>query len=424
MSIRLLKIGRKQFALGLAWTESEESPKDALAMFADGGAKAMYVALPTKHGSKAIGYTTDKVKGRAYSFAAGLALTGADGIYAMPLEDGQWWYAVLSEGSVTQGTDVIVGPDDLSGLIRTTASNFGLDIFVSEEGRERLGFPSAKSFDPAQVLAASKMQPLTPLGGGLAQALGAMMILAVAGMGIWFAYQKLVPDPITLGDNEPTPEEIRAMYLASLRSEMGTVPGQIFWPNAAFAACTSRFPLHSYGLSRRAVTCNHGGCSATYEADARGIGVSAHAFAESTGLSVTRGQDVYRVNASIDVPMVVLEPADHELMDYPASGRALTEVVGTFTMRMSGVRVANPQRIPLHETAATAAGGMPPEAHPIYLERLQLTSPLAPDPYTLRRIAAYWGDEGFRFSSFAFDTAIGQSQGNWQADLVRLTPGP
>lgn len=411
--MRVEKIGRTRYALGLTWIalEQDQTPAEALEWI-DHDDEPIHYVVTSSAAQASMGYAIGKLP-KVASYAAELASVAPSGIYVASLADGQWWYCVVSDGVVVPHTDRILSQQDAIEAVEHMRSNFGLELYSF--GELRPGLP-AHPFDPEDAVAKASRRWLRRHGFRPVELLAPVLAFGVLAAAAWGGYTMFLKKD---APSATSPEEVRAQYLSALRAAFPQMPAQVTWPTRAFRAVRETFPAYADGWALDRIECDVNACVGTYTPVKGGFWRSVERFHER-GLTPEQTDAAAKaVRVSLPVNGVLIAPTDEELMDFPALGAPLGDLVGIFPLRFAGVQVQDPQ-----QTAIGADGvPAPPDAKPLKLERLVLASNAVPDEARLRAVSAFWSDQAFRVTRIQASFGYGESPSGWKMELMRVRGG-
>lgn len=411
--MKIGKIDKRDYAFGLTWVDSSYSIADAIESKSSG--QAWYVAFVDKaEGAYTVGFTEEPIKGKLASYAATLAAVAEDGIYVAEVESGDYWYVNVHRRRVVAGTDVTVPASEIVDVVTALRDSLGVQLFVS--GEAVVDVPGSREWDPVRAVRAARPAWLKKHGGNSAsQVVAALLILGLGLGGLYFAVETLSPEPVV--QQGPTPEEIRAMYLANVRSSLGQVPGQISWVSRAINVSRETFPPFKGGWALNKISCSAAGCSASYQRE-RTSPWSSPELLLGMGVAGNVADDLSNASLSAMVESVQLDPTDEEILNYPRVGRDLRDMLGVFGVRFPGIAIMGaPSRIRLD----TQQPEVPPDARPLWIERVSFSSGGVPEPYLVRKINAFFAAEGFRAANLSMSRGYGTDPSGWSIEFVRLT---
>lgn len=411
--VRVEKLGKHRFALGLDWkrVEKDGSVKETLGAYAPerGG---FWYATSKSEASTAVGFTTHAMKGRVASFAATLASTAEDGIYVAQMDDGSVWYCVVTNHMVEPGTDRILAEHEARESVRGLQS--GLDLTVYSFGDF---LPGTLPFDPTSAIAKAKPVWIKRHSSAASEAVGAAALLAVGGA-LMFGGWKLFLAPPPPADYGLTPEEIRANYLGSVRGFLPQIPESPLWPTEALVRTRAAFPAFRAGWALEEVQCDPMHCQAAF-APVHGSPWRSAAELGGAGLSVALNAEGTAASAAIPVSVPLRDFSDEDLLYPTPPQRAAAEAVGTFGLRYVGAVVDGaPQRVSVEEMIGTQP---PMDALPLIIESVFLRSDKVPEEWQVRQMTAYWAAEGFRATRIEFSHGYGAMPSAWRMELKRIT---
>lgn len=411
--MRVEKFGRTRYALGLTWIpiERDQTPGEALE-WVEADDQPIHFVVTKNEDQASIGYAVGKLP-KVASYAAELASVAPSGIYVASLPDGHWWYCVISDGVVVPNTDRILSHAEVLESVEQMRMNFGLELYSF--GELQRGLP-AQAFLPDEAVAKAARKWLKRQGLKPAEVLAPIFALGVLGLAVWGGYTMFLKKDAS---SEPSPEEIRAQYLTTLRGALPQLPAQVTWPTQALRAARDAFPVYADGWALDIVECSVGSCVATYTPVKGGMWRSVRRF-EELGLKPELADPSGKaLRVAVAAEGALLAPTDDELLDFPTLGAPLPELVGVFPLRFAGVQVQDPQ-----QTAITADGvPAPPEAKPLKLERVVLASNAVLDQMRLRAVTAFWADHAFRVARIRASFGYGESPSGWKIEMVRVRGG-
>jgi hypothetical protein len=373
--MKIAKLGKHTYAFGLTWCDSDQSPQMALsASLQTETPSAWFVALRAESGRWHVG----------------------------------WWFCIVTGGVVINQTDQLIDEENASSLIEEMRETTGLTVYCYGSLVD-----DARPFDPVAAIAKAKPKYLNlkkaSTGTGPLQMVAIVLMIVAAGGGMWFAWEKTMgKPPVKKGK---TPEEIRRDYIRTVRNGIGKVPAQADWAVNALMASRNEFPAYRAGWALARVTCqSRNGCSATYMPQREAIGYSAD---ELGGAIAADGRSATR---SLPLQIQTMDPTDAEILNFPAIGLPVGELAGTFGLRFPEVEVE--RRINVTQLDARIRE-RPPGAKPIYTETIKLQSKEPIEPFVMSSTVAFWGEQGFRVTTFMFSNGNGGPNG-WTAELTRV----
>jgi len=434
MSTRIVKLGRTSFAFGLQWIDTNAAEiRDVLADLDDSSGAIHYViagaqprglfSLSRPKGDAAstesvVGLHHGHLKGSVASYAATLAKVAENGAYLIRLDEAVWWYCTIHNGRVGASTDLLQTPSGALEILGVMVnSSVHPRVFADEHClpfvQEMLashGLP-VNRFDPAAIVAKAKPIRLTRRGTSKVEIVVAALILVGAIAGFGWAYQKVFPKQIV--SSGPTPEEIREMYLSTMRSLAPTLSADPAWTVQAFKAARAEFPAFRSGWSLETVACSpRDGCSGNY-APAPGSVWYSH---ETLGVV---SQPTATASRSVSVPITLLQPTDDELLySFPSTGRPVGEVVGTFGLRFASAQM---QAAPTVDDLSLMTGQtMPDGAVTLLADRVVVGKTAVLDGFLATKVSAYFADEGFRANALVYAHGYGTQSSSWRIEFVRI----
>jgi hypothetical protein len=428
--MKIEKIGRVQYAFGMEWAEVEQEDLrtalddlddkgDTVYFVTQGVAKKGLFGLGGKRSEKApakavVGSYLGQLSGKVASYAATLASVAENGFYVARVNDELLWYCSIFDGQLISGSDIfqprVKVVERIGGLLLNYpdmllhADEHSLELF------RQAGYPAVE-FDPVRAIAKAKPVWLTRRGTSKGEmvAAGAIAVTAIAGFS-WL-YMALFPAPQV--NTGPTPEEIRAIYLSSVRSTLPSISADPLWAHNAFAKARAEFPPFRSGWTLQNVMCApNNGCSASYAPMSEGIWYSHEAF----GVPSVANRIASK---SFPTPNVMVEPTDDEILySYPAYGRPAGEVVGSFGLRFPTEALQG--EVHVDNISSNTGAEMPEGSVPLIAEKIIIGQSTVPDFFLIRKVTAYFAEEGFRPSQFIFSHGYGAENSNWKIEFVRL----
>lgn len=413
--MRIEKLGKRAYAFGLSWVDNPDSVEDALRTALETETPdARYVAMRADSGRWHVGYTREeiKAKGKVASYAATLAHAAKDGIYVAPVEGGGWWYTVVSNGVVLAQTDQIIDEESVVDTVNGMRDTFEtLAVYCYADALSL--FDEAQEFDPVAIVEKAKpfwLKRTKAPASALKTMMALVMMLAVP-VGLYITYEKMFgKPPVKRG---PTPEEIRARYLSTVRQSIGTLPSRVDWVNDAFMKAKETFPPYRGGwaLDRVACMATNGSCMASYSRQDDGVWTSPAELGASGSI------DGRSASLAIAVPVQRVDPTDEEVFRWPVYGEPLAELVGVFPLRFAGIGYDRPPSIVRLDERLKER---PPQAQPLFKEEVVLRTQTLVEPYVVSRVVAFWSAQGFRATSLQYATGAGVQNSGWRIELVRI----
>jgi hypothetical protein len=405
---RIETIGKYRYALGLEWFEATEGVKESIAYLDDQGQPLHYVVIAPKSGTPTVGYLRGPLKGRVASYAATLATVAEDGIYTAVLDDGRWWYCVISAHQVVASTDRVMPEAEARETIETMRATFDLAVYASSDI-----VANATLFDPVAIIAKTKPQWLRRRGTSLQDIVVAILIFAIATPLFYWAYRTLIPEERQF--TGPTPEQIRANYIEETRNQLPALPQDPQWVSNAYRVARAMLPVYRAGWVLDRVSCQPaGGCNGAYVPMPDGIWRSHEGLGAPPGLNL----DGSSLNAPVDTPLVIL--SDEDILAYPNRYKPLSESLGLYGLKFAVGKLESAPQVTTYGPATTPPEMLPPEAQPLVVEKFVLLDGTVLDEITLHNIVAYFARDGFVATGFELSGGYAGRASGWKIEFVRL----
>jgi len=420
--MRIAKIGKRQYAFGLDWSDSVgDDPKEAVRLAIGEDESALYCVSKRKDSEPVVGYQklTEPVKGRVYSYAQAIASKGVDGIYVGPTGENEAWYVVINNGQVVPSTDRLMEPRDILDAIDVLRDTFQVPLFLAT-GIDGSRFGEHETFDSEEIVKKVRVRPMQVIGSG--SQLAGVLVLATVVVGIsaagWYLF---IRDPGPEVDPVVQAQMLKQTYLDSVRAQVASIPASNSWLISAYRAATDSFPGRVSGWELEGVRCTPAACTATYalDADALGFGITP-VFERFDGASVQILPDNKSFTTSVQLDSTEQATwSDEEILAPRQTGVRLLDVVGLYGMTFGESRVeADPSVQELHSLSP-----MPPEAAMAFKEAFATRADAYLDAVKLKGQAVFMDRSGFIATELNFSHGNGSIPAAWRIGWARVHGG-
>jgi hypothetical protein len=397
--VRVVKLGKRQYAFELVWTPLEErNPSEAartdipLEDEVESGNAPVWTSMSRGSGSGSSGVLgwgsiEPGMPRQVFSYAEALARNCESGIYVAPIDDEHIWYVVISDGMPVPGTDVARPNEQARQVISAMAQQHGLRVLTAS-GSD-VFIPDSSEFDPERSVARAKISTMRRATGS-SKSLVAVAILCCVVIGfcvsvkMLFFPKKNVPDAATIAGQE------RAAYVAAAQGAMvaRTLPADAGWAVTAFDRSKAAFLNGLGGMRLEHVVCDSVACTATYRPQAAEAPPLMEALKERVGKRL-RFDSTGAALLSIELPTVEKVLWDEARITDPVRDQTSAQQVAADTLaNFFAVDVALPE---LSEIAR-----MPPNLGTavIFIETLTVTARF-PEVVQLKGLAALYARADF-----------------------------
>jgi hypothetical protein len=438
--VRIERIGDRDYAFGLTWIAARDSAAEDIETHRNGvtdgvvfytdlsghraidesptGATPEGRARVLRFRSRAdvervIGYTAEKTKlGKAvFSYAAGLASLGQDGLYIAALSDNQFWYCGVKNGVVVPDTDHIGPRDVIRGNVQTMSQGLGLPVFAGPGAT----IEGASPFDLAKALGGVRFKPLRPLVRErkpitpILMLVGAIIVVAVG-------YRVLFPPKPKL-----TPQQEQAMlrqsYVSAVQSKVGSLPMNGGWVMSAYNLARAKLPPFIAGWTLQGVNCVPLSCTALYATDGH------HTFALSPMVdrfgkpAVQMMQNGQSLSVMLPLHTPLRSISEMSLQALPPSMVPFMDWVGAVPLSMNGGEIDGQLlSADLQQQLNGAAAGMPP----LFFNEAAVKGTFFLDRIALGHILRRGVRGGFVPVTFAFSFGLGRVPATWRMTWERI----
>lgn len=427
--MRIIKIGKRQFALELNWNDSFGDDAQEAVLAANGeSTPSLYTVVEGHDGDCVLGYAkAGDTKGPVYSYAQALAKRDADGVYAAPLGAGQVWFVAIIKGVVVAGSDRTMEAFEAEDEVRDILRNANIPLFAADgcladlddllSSRSREVIP----FDLEKIVAKIKVKPLKQTvraGNSLVGALVLAAVVAGLGYGGWAMFFKKpdsAVDPVVMA------AEARAAYIAAAGMELANLPGDAEWASNAYRGSILSFPSVISGWVLDGVTCQPTSCSGIYSLDKTASGYSiAAVYKLFDRQNVSLLPDKKSLNVRIEVPVRPSAPYTEEEIYNPApSTTDVVDVLGALTMKFAEVMVDGEVKSETLNQGLSA----PADAPMLYRETFATKYTEAIDLVMVRTLTAFMAETGFVANTISYSRGSGAVSPSWRIEWVRVHGG-
>ncbi len=427
--MRIIKIGKRQFAFELNWNDSFGDDAQEAVLGANGeAAPSLYTVVEGLGGDEVLGYAlAGDAKGPVYSYAQALAKRDADGIYAAPVGANQVWFVAIVKGVVVAASDRTMEAYDAEDEVRDILRSTNIPVFAADgclsslkdmlasRGREII------PFDLEKIVTKIKLKPLkqtAKAGNSLVGAAVLAAVIAGIGYGGWAMFLKKpdsAVDPVVLA------AEARAAYVAAASMELAKLPGDAAWAGEAYRGSVLSFPSIISGWALDGVTCEPTNCSALYSLDKTAAGYSIAAiYAQFDRQQVSLLPDRKSLNVKVPLPARQAAPYIEEEIYNPAPAPTdVVDVLGALSMKFAEVEVDGELKIETLNQALSA----PADAPMLYRETFATKYTAAIDLVMLRALSAFMAETGFVARTISYSTGSGAVPPSWRIEWVRVHGG-
>lgn len=414
--MRLLKLGKRQFAFDLAWEDSfGDDPRESAREALRDDEQGLYTVAKLG-GMEVLGYGAGSPKGAVFSYAEALAKAGRNGIYVAPAGEGRYWYAIVNDGQLVPGTDRSFREMEAIEAIRTLMRTFDLPIYSVDDL-----IPEAKQFDLASAVEKVRVKRMKPIGKEESQLAGIAVLLVVVAaiaFGTWYTFFR---KPDAAVDQAAQAAQQRAAYIASAQADWSAVPTDSGWAADAFRRSAVHFQSALAGWVLDGVTCQPGTCTAAYSLPEDAVSYAVTPVYERYGreaVTVLPDQRSMTVNLALDLsPSAPVSEGD---VVTPALTRArLADTVGRLGMRFAFVTVDGKPVTEALSAKLSAPVGMPP----LYRDIVATKHDSELDLVMLRALSSFMAESSFVPTSLTYSMGLGAVPAAWRVEWVRVHGG-
>ena len=438
--MRIERIGDRDYAFGLTWIAARDSAAEDIESHRNGatdgsvfycdlvghrsldepsaGAVPEGRARVLRFRSRAdvervIGYVVEPAKlGKSvFSYAAGLASLGQDGLYIAALSDNQFWYCGVKNGVVVPDTDHIGPREAIRGNVQTMSQGLGLPVFAGPGAT----IDGSSPFDLTQALAGVRFKPMRPL---VRERKSTLPLIALVGaiVVVVVGYRVLFPPKPKL-----TPQQqqalLRQSYVASVQGKVGALPFDGHWVMAAYDMARAKLPPFIAGWTLQGVDCAPMSCTALYATDGHHTFAVSPVDARFGKLAVHLMQNGQSLSVMLPLQTGLQTISVESLESVAPSSLPLMDWVGAVPLAMDGGSIDGALlRANLQQQLGGAAAGMP---------RLIFNEAAVKGAFFLDRIALAGllrrgGRGGFVPVHFAASFGFGRVPATWRITWERL----
>lgn len=428
--MRIIKIGKRQFAFDLNWNNSfGDDPQEAV-LNANGEASPSLYTVVEGDGEEVLGYAlAGDTKGPVYSYAQALvkAKRDVDGIYAAPVGAGQIWFVAIIKGVVVAASDRTMDAYEAEDEVRDMLRSMDIPVFAADgclaslhdvlasRGREII------AFDLEKIVAKVKLKPLKQTVKAGNSLVGMAVLAAViAGLcyGAWAMFFKKpdrAVDPVVLA------AEARSAYVAAASMELANLPADASWAGEAYRGAALSFPSVVSGWALDGVTCEPTSCMAVYALDKTAAGYSiAAVYALFDRQQVSVLPDRKSLNVKVPLPVRQAAPYSEEEIFNPAPAATdVVDVLGALSMKFAEVEVDGELKVETLNEGLSA----PADAPTLQRETFATRYAAAIDLVMLRNLSAFMADTGFVARKISYSTGSGAVPPSWRIEWIRVHGG-
>lgn len=428
--MRIIKIGKRQFAFDLNWNNSFGDDAQEAVLNANGEASPSLYTVVEGDGEEVLGYAlAGDTKGPVYSYAQALvkAKRDVDGIYAAPVGAGQIWFVAIIKGVVVAASDRTMDAYEAEDEVRDLLRSMDIPVFAADgclaslhdllasRGREII------AFDLEKIVAKVKLKPLKQTVKAGNSLVGMAVLAAViAGLcyGAWAMFFKKpdsAVDPVVLA------AEARSAYVAAASMELANLPADASWAGEAYRGAALSFPSFVSGWALDGVTCEPTSCTAVYALDKTAAGYSIAAiYALFDRQQVSVLPDKKSLNVKILLPARQAAPyTDEEIYNPAPAATDVVDVLGALSMKFSEVEVDGELKVEALNQGLSA----PADAPLLQRETFATKYAAAIDLVMLRSLSAFMADTGFVARKISYSTGSGAVPPSWRIEWIRVHGG-
>lgn len=420
----LLRHGKTNYLLGLAWSELDGGPpKQFLRDFVGSDMPAMYQVLGNRRDGQLVGYTTDiptadqgkkKQTAKAYSLAAVLVARGEDGIYFLEL-GAEAWYAVIQGGRLMRhGGEMVMPLREAVAVVKELAQQLDVEVFASSSH-----FASAMPFSVSDLdKARRKAKPMELLsqGSGATQALAMIAVVAVIASMFYAGWYFLIRTPAPKMSPEQLAEQQRQSYAQSMLAGLPQMDADPTWIVESARLLGRHFPQTVSGFELINVVCTPTQCGATYEISDERTSFSL------TGIQERFGPEQVRANQAQRSVLVTMarppRPAGwgiNEVLNPPTSTVDLIDVHGLLRLRAPAVSVDQ-----TFHRESLSNGSQPPGTPGLAMETIRTLGSNAYPAPTFMHMAQVLMPFGFTPDRIELNPPTGGRDSSWQVRWVKV----
>lgn len=427
--MRIIKIGKRQFAFDLNWNESFGDDAQEAVINANGVASPSLYTVVEGDDEDVLGYAlAGDTKGPVYSYAQALlkAKPNVDGIYAAPVGAGQVWFVAIIKGVVVAASDRTMDEYDAEDEVRDLLRSKDIPVFAADGCLSSLQDVLAAKrreiipFDLEKIVAKVKLKPLKrTVRTGNSFVGVALLTVVVVGLcfGAWamFFREPEAVDPAVLE------AEARASYVAAASMELAKLPVDASWAGEAYRWTVLSFPPFISGWAFDGVTCEPSSCTAVYVLDQTAAGYSIAAiYALFDRQQVSVLPDRKSLNVQIPLPVRNVEPFTEDEIYNPAPADIdAIDVLGAMSILFAEVELDGDLKVEALNQGLSA----PTDAPVLHRESFATSYKAAIDSVMLRNLCAFMADAGFVARKMSYSTGSGAVPRSWRIEWVRVHGG-
>lgn len=428
--MRIIKIGKRQFAFDLNWNNSFGDDAQEAVLNANGEASPSLYTVVEGDGEEVLGYAlAGDTKGPVYSYAQALvkAKRDVDGIYAAPVGAGQIWFVAIIKGVVVAASDRTMDAYEAEDEVRDLLRSMDIPVFAADgclaslhdllasRGREII------AFDLEKIVAKVKLKPLKQtVKAGNSLAGMAVLAAVIAGLcyGTWAMFFK---KPDSAVDPAVMAAEARSAYVAAASMELANLPADASWAGEAYRGAALSFPSVVSGWALDGVTCEPTSCTAVYALDKTAAGYSIAAiYALFDRQQVSVLPDKKSLNVKVLLPARQATPYTEEEIYNPAPAATdVVDVLGALSMKFAEVDVDGELKVETLNQGLSA----PADAPMLQRETFATKYAAAIDLVMLRSLSAFMADAGFVARKISYSTGSGAVPPSWRIEWIRVHGG-
>lgn len=415
--MRIVQLGKRKYAFGLAWNDSfGDDAKEAVRDAMGEERNAYYTILRGPDHEEVLGFGSAQVKGSVYSYAAALASVGQDGLYVAQAGVDRVWYLLVTNGVVAAGTDRDLSEDHALDAIESLRAVYP-NLPVRTHG---VDLPGANEFSLEAIVAKAKVRPMRRLAteNPIVGALVLTAVLGAVGFGGWYLFVR--EEPIVI-DKAAELERKRQAYITSVQMAAGSIPRDAAWVVNAFDLARQAYPEGIAGWVLEGVSCTPQACKGTYAIarDAQGYALTPvwDAFGRDR---VSLMGDKKSLEVALKLPtMEPLSYTEQDVMQPPMATGRIIDTIGVLGMKFGDVRIDGDFKTEQLNQINQA----PPGTAPLIRDSFALRHDAALDDVRVKGLAAYLSEAQFVATTLNYSTGAGSIPTAWRIEWVRLHGG-
>lgn len=429
--MRIIKIGKRQFAFDLNWNDSFGDDAQEAVLGANGETSpSLYTVVEGHDGEEVLGYAlAGDTKGPVYSYAQALAKAkrDVDGIYAAPVGAGQTWFVAIIKGVVVAASDRTTDAYEAEDEVRDMLRSMNVPVFAADGCMSSLQDVLASRgreiipFDLEKIVSRTKLKPLKQtVKAGNSAISAAVLVVVIAGIvyGGWAMFFKKpdsAVDPVVLA------AEARSAYVAAASMELANLPADAGWAGEAYRMAALSFPSFVSGWALDGVTCEPTNCTAVYALDKTAAGYSiaaVYALFDRQDVAVLPDKKSLNVRLPLSVRQAV-PYTEEEIFNPAPAATDVVDVLGALTMKFAEVEVDGELKSENLNQGLSA----PADAPMLHRETIATKYAAAIDLVMLRNLSAFMAETGFVARTISFSTGSGAVPPSWRIEWIRVHGG-